>query len=169
MLLKPSPKTLRAIHVLAGVAVPTFIIISLLFTAYGGSFVGTGLETFAVDIFSRLLLIVVLGIFFLPVLLVMNESWEIVDGTLIHRWAYERKVYSISEIVSFGPPFFFDRFKATFRGNRQRHLVVGDRKVDRMMFPYLYDRVELDAFLNELKRLNPQMRLEPTLAKKFWL
>lgn len=168
MILKPAPKTLRAAYVLVGSFVPACFLVYLLFFTDTGAFLSGNIEDRILDIFMYLFLFLAICFILFPFLLALNESWEILGGELIHRWAHEKRQYPISQIRSFGPPFFYDRLQILFRGSRPRHLVVGDRRVDRMMFPYLYDKAQLEAFLNELKRINPQISLESSLAKKFW-
>jgi hypothetical protein len=128
------------------------------------------IEEFGVitSLFMMMFLFLLTQLMLSSFLLSLNDTWEIKGNELTHRFAYEVRRHDISKIESFGPPLIYRRGQWFFRGERERHLIADGRVVDRMRFPFIYGRADLDAFFEALKRANPQISFEPKLARKFW-
>ncbi len=164
MILKPTLQSWRAFVALSPFVF--FIVmlgLGLIFAFDWRSLIASGAIVFWLG-FGVLLV----GALAVPFMLFLSERWEIQDDELIHRFAHEVRRQKISSISSFGPPVVFQRAQLFFRGSRPRALIVGDKVVDRMLLPYLYKDEDLNAFLNELKSINPAIRFDPRMAKQFW-
>lgn len=91
-----------------------------------------------------------------------HERWEIQGDQLLHVTPVRTKKFLISQLEAFnqhtlwgGMPSFF------FTGIGPMYLVIQKKKVDVLFFPYLYPKVELDAFKAELKNTNPGIEYLP--------
>lgn len=102
----------------------------------------------------------------LPFPIFFTESWEITNGRLIHTiWFHEKRIHAISEIDAFasttlrsGPPSWF------LFGINPKWLTVKGKKVDRMLFPFLYAEPDWERFKAELKSINPNIRFGYSLV-----